>query len=558
MTLALQIVEALAVFLVIFYLYCRSPAFRPLRPDWPRPRGKVRLYLVFSAIAILGNYLGIPVVGGAAIVNTRAVGAVLAGLLGGPLLGVLVGLTAGIHRITALTGIAATAGAVATTLEGLMGGLVYLWLRKRPERLMTKTVAFATTFLGEVLHMGIVLLLTHPLDQALAVVKVIGPPMILANPVGAALFMAVFLEREREQDSVAATWSAKALQVAERSLGLMARGFGREVATEIAAVIKEETGVGAVAVTDTEQVLAWAGLAGDHHQPGNPIVSPFTRESIRGNSPVFADGVHQPYACRVSEGCPLQSVFIVPLQVDGVVLGTVQLFEPESRRFLGRNKTLGRGIGALLSSQLLISRYHQQKDLLVMAELKLLHAQVNPHFLFNALNTIIAVTRTDPARARELLVHLSHFFRKNLKRSGDLSTLREELEHVSAYLEIEKARFQDRLRVEIEVDPSLLDMKLPTFTLQPLIENAIKHGLAESLGPSTTRIRARREGASAVIDVEDDAGVYTKPAGDGLGMKIVDERIKNLLGNEFGISVSCIPHELTRVTVKVPAQGVVP
>jgi two-component system LytT family sensor kinase len=86
MKLALQLVEALSVFLVIFYLYCRSPAFRPLTRDWPRPRGKVRLYLVFSAIAILGNYLGVPVVEGQAIVNARAVGSTLAGLLGGPLL----------------------------------------------------------------------------------------------------------------------------------------------------------------------------------------------------------------------------------------------------------------------------------------------------------------------------------------------------------------------------------------------------------------------------------------------------------------------------------------
>jgi two-component system, LytTR family, sensor kinase len=558
MKLAVQIIEALAVFLVIFYLYCRSPAFRPLRPDWPRPRGKVRLYLVFSAIAILGNYLGVPVVEGAAIVNTRAVGAVLAGLLGGPVLGVLVGATAGLHRITALSGVAATAGAVSTTVEGLMGGLVYLWLRRRPDRLMTKTVAFATTFLGEVLHMGIVLLLTRPFDQALAVVRLIGPPMVLANPVGAALFMAVFLERERQQDRVAAAWSAKVLQVAERSLSLMAKGFGREVASEIAAVIREETGVGAVAVTDAECVLAWSGMAADHHQPGNPITSPFTRQSIRGNSPVFADGVHQSYACQVSPGCPLHSVFIVPLHVDGAVLGTVQLFEPESRRFLTRNKTLGEGIGALLSSQLLISRYQQQKDLLVMAELKLLQAQVNPHFLFNALNTIIAVTRTSPSRARELLVHLSRFFRKNLKRQGDLSTLAEELEHVGSYLEIEKARFQDRLRVEIDVDPSLLGMKLPTFTLQPLIENAIKHGLSATMGQGTARIRARRSGDSAIIEVEDNAGAFTAADGDGLGMKIVDRRIKNLLGDAFGIQVSCVAHELTRVTVTVPAQGVAP
>ena len=137
MKIAIQLVEVLAVFVVIFYLYCRSPAFRPLMPDWPRPRGKFRLYVVFSGIAILGNYLGVPVVEGQAIVNARAVGSVLAGLLGGPVLGILVGVTAGVHRVTALGGAAALAGAVATTLEGGLGGLVHLYLKRKPEVLMT-------------------------------------------------------------------------------------------------------------------------------------------------------------------------------------------------------------------------------------------------------------------------------------------------------------------------------------------------------------------------------------------------------------------------------------
>jgi len=560
MRLLLSLVETLSVFLVVFYLYCRSPAFRPLRPDWQRPRGKVGLYLVFSGLAILGNYLGVPVMNGEAIVNGRAVGAVLAGLLGGPLLGILVGVTAGIHRVTAMSGAAALAGAIATTLEGLMAGLVHLALRRRPELLISRRVAFATAFVGEVVHMGIVLLLAGPYDQALAIVKVIAPPMILLNPIGAALFMAVLLDRQREQDRVAAASSARALKVAERALGIMARGFRPEVAGEMAAIVMQETGVGAVGVTDTERVLAWVGLGADHHVPGTAIASPFTRQSIAGNAVVFADGVDHAYDCRISKACPLQSVLIVPLQVDGAVLGTVQLFEPRSRRFLNMNKRLGEGIGALLSSQLLIARYQEQKNLLVMSELKLLQAQVNPHFLFNALNTIIAITRTNPARARELLVHLSHFFRKNLKRSGQLSTLQEELEHVGAYLEIEKARFQDRLVVETDVDPSLLALKLPTFTLQPLIENAIKHGLSATLDRGAARIRAYRKDGLALIEIEDDAGTWTEPApgGGGLGMKIVDRRIKELLGEGYGITVSCVPNELTRVTVSMPAQGVTP
>ena len=461
MKIAIQLVEVLAVFVVIFYLYCRSPAFRPLMPDWPRPRGKFRLYFVFSGIAILGNYLGVPVVEGQAIVNARAVGSVLAGLLGGPVLGILVGLTAGVHRVTALGGAAALAGAVATTLEGGLGGLVHLWLKRKPEVLMTPGVAFVTTLLGEIMHMGIVLLLTHPYARAVAVVEAIALPMIAMNPLGAALFMMVLAERQREEDRVAAASSERALKVAERSLELMARGFRPAVATDLATIVREETGVGAVGVTDTVRILGWSGLGGDHHRPGRPIASPYTKQALASNTVVFADGIRQAYDCTVSPSCPLSSVLIVPLQVDGTVVGTVQLFEPRGRRFLNMNRSLGEGLGTLLSSQLLISRYQEQKSLLVLSELKLARAQVNPHFLFNALNTIIAILRRDADRSRELLIHLSNFFRKNLKRSSDVSTLAEEMEHVGAYLEIEKARFEGRIVVETDVDPALVRSPCP-------------------------------------------------------------------------------------------------
>jgi two-component system LytT family sensor kinase len=556
MRLAVQFVEVLAVFVVIFYLYCRSPAFRPLGPDWSRPRGMLRLYLVFTGITILGNYLGLPVVEGQAIMNARAVGSTLAGLLGGPIVGGLVGMTAGIHRVTALGGAAALAGAVATTLEGLMGGAVHLALRQRPERLMTPRVALLTTLVGEIVHMGIVYLLTFPREQALEIIRIIGVPMVIANPIGAALFMMVLLERQREQDRVAAASSARALKVAERTLRLLARGVNEESAGELAAIIKEETGVGAVGVTDTERVLGWAGMGGDHHLPGNPIASPFTRHSIADNTVVFADGVRQTYDCTVSPTCALNSVVIAPLQVDGVVLGTVQLFEPRGRRFLNMNKSLGEGLGALLSSQLLIARYQEQKNLLVMSELKLAQAQVNPHFLFNALNTIIAVLRRDAGRGRELLIHLSQFFRKNLKRSSDVSTLEEELEHVGAYLEIEKARFEGRLVVATEVDPALLSLKMPAFTLQPLVENAFKHGLSTLLGEGRATVRAYRRDGAAIVEIEDNAGTWVESREKaGLGMQIVDKRVKNLYGEHFGLSVTCVPHELTRITVRLPAGG---
>jgi len=550
-----QMFQTLSAFLVLFYLYCESPAFRPLQPDWARTRGKLRLYLVFTGITILGNYLGTPVLRGGALLNARAVGSVLAGLLGGPLLGGMVGITAGAHRLT-LGGTAALAGATATTLEGILAGFLHLWLRDRPHLLISTRVAFLATFVGEIMHMGIVLAMARPYGYAIEIVKVISLPMIFLNPVGAALLMAVLIHRQRDLDRVAAASSAAALRVAERALGLVGRGFGAETAGEMAAIVKEETGVGAVAVTDTERVLGFVGLGADHHLPGGLLQSPLTHQAIQENAVIFADGEHQSYVCGISGHCPLHSALIVPLQVDGTVLGTVQLFEPRNRRFLNMNRRLGEGIAALLSSQLLITRYQEQKNLLVQSELKLLRAQVNPHFLFNSLNTIMAVLRNDAVRGRELVGHLSSYFRKNLKRSKECSTLEEELEHVRAYVEIEKARFVG-LRVEILVDPAFNHVRVPTFTLQPLLENAIKHGISSMMSPGTVRIRAYGEEGALRIDVEDDAGAYEESgrSEDGLGLQIVQKRMRSLLGPGAGLQIECIPNELTRMTIRVPLPG---
>jgi len=135
-----------------------------------------------------------------------------------------------------------------------------------------------------------------------------------------------------------------------------------------------------------------------------------------------------------------------------------------------------------------------------------LQAQINPHFLFNALNTISAVIRRDPTKARELIQHLSQFFRSNLKQNIETVTLRDEIAHVNAYLTIEKARFSDRLDVEIDIDNSLLERNVPTFTLQPLVENAIKHGTSNLLEDGKVRIYSD----NSALKIEVEPGQYTR------------------------------------------------
>jgi two-component system LytT family sensor kinase len=357
-------------------------------------------------------------------------------------------------------------------------------------------------------------------------------------------------------DKFGVIFSGRALKIAERTLGILDKGFNPATAAgEVARIIHQETGVGAVAITDRDKVLAFVGLGADHHQPGTAIASELTRRAIEENRVIFADGVHEHYTCTRSADCPLGSALVVPLRLDNEVIGTIKLYEPKRKLFLNLNRTLGEGIARLLSEQLLRSRYEEQKRLLITSELKLVQAQVNPHFLFNALNTIVAVLRQDAGQARELLLHLSNFFRKNLKRSGDLATLEEELDHVNAYLGIEKVRFADRLRVETAVDPALLPLKMPTFTLQPIVENAIKHGISGMLEPGIVRISGRIEGETAVIEVEDNAGAFCEELkGGGLGMNIVDRRIRNLYGDRYGLAVTCSAGQWTGVALTVPWQ----
>ena len=552
MKLLFPLIQVVSFFLLVAYVYCKSPAYRLRRSEALGGGQKIALFLFFALISIGGTYMGVKVQG--AIANARAIGPVLAGLIGGPVLGLGVGLVSGLHRYT-FGGFTALACGLSTTVEGLIGGLAGLYLRRAAtqDRALSPMAAGITMVLAEVMQMAIILAVARPFADAWALVKVIGLPMILANSCGAALFMSILRDRLDIWDRAGNASTARTLRIAERTLDLLDKGFSPELAPQLATIIRQETGVGAVAITDRERVLAFTGLGSEHHQPGTPIMSDSTRRAISRGEVVFLDGIRDPYRCSLEETCPLGSVLVVPMLVGQDVIGTIKLYEKAHKRFLSINRTLGEGLVDLLAGQLARAHVQEQKELLVLAELKLAHAQINPHFLFNSLATIQAIMRQEPVRARALVSHLADFFRMNLKRNPELSTLQEELAHVNAYLEIEKARFEDQLTVSIEVDPALLQVKLPTFTLQPLIENAIKHGIPEMLEPGTARIRAYRKGASVHIDIEDDAGSYRPgPAQGGLGMSIVDRRIRSLLRGSPGLAVTCEPDRLTRVSIVIP------
>nr|WP_202625332.1 sensor histidine kinase [Cronobacter turicensis] len=546
----------MCVFLVIAWLMSKTRLFIPLIQVSIRLPHKLLCYVTFSGFCIMGTYFGLHIQD--SIANTRAIGAVMGGLLGGPLVGGLVGLTGGLHRYS-LGGMTALSCMVSTIVEGLLGGIVHSWLirRGRTDKIFNPFTAGAITLVAEMVQMGIILLIARPFGDALHLVQNIAAPMVVTNTVGAAMFMRILLDKRAMFEKYTTAFSATALKVASATEGILRQGFNVENSMKVAQVIRQELEIGAVAITDREQLLAFTGIGMDHHLPGSPISSPWTLRAIDSGEVVYADGNEVPYRCSLHPNCKLGSTLVIPLRGENrKVVGTIKLYEPKHRLFSSINRTLGEGIAQLLSAQILAGQYERQKQLLTQSEIKLLHAQVNPHFLFNALNTLMAVIRRDSDQACQLVQYLSTFFRKNLKRPTDVVSLADEIDHVNAYLQIEQARFQSHLQVSMNLPDELRHIRLPAFTLQPIVENAIKHGTSQLLGPGEIALRASRDDEHLVLEIEDNAGLYQpNAASNGLGMSLVDKRLRARFGDECGISVACEQDRFTRITLRLPLEG---
>jgi two-component system, LytTR family, sensor kinase len=207
-------------------------------------------------------------------------------------------------------------------------------------------------------------------------------------------------------------------------------------------------------------------------------------------------------------------------------------------------------------------KLEDQERLLLEARLDALQSQINPHFLFNTLNSISSLVRFDPDRARELIVKLSKLLRRLLGKHDEFVPLREEMEFVDDYLDIEVVRFgRDKLRVYKHLDPETLDIVVPSMLLQPLVENSIKHGLAPKVDGGSITLRSRLQEGKLVIHVEDDGvGMSAPPAvaaqtmasGHGIGMMNVAERLHVLFGDDGKMIVQSRDGRGTLVVVEVP------
>jgi two-component system LytT family sensor kinase len=215
-----------------------------------------------------------------------------------------------------------------------------------------------------------------------------------------------------------------------------------------------------------------------------------------------------------------------------------------------------------VATQLELAELDASRAALAEAEVRALRAQISPHFIYNALNAIASFITTDPAQARELVLDFADFTRYSFRRHGDFTTVAEELRSVDGYLRLERARFGERLGVTLQIAPEVLSTIIPFLSVQPLVENAVRHGLEAKEGRGALAITATDSGAYAVITVEDD-GVGIDPdvaravlagqgAGEHVGLRNVDARLRQVYGDDFGLVVETNVGSGTLVTMRVP------
>ena len=338
-------------------------------------------------------------------------------------------------------------------------------------------------------------------------------------------------------DHIRATITKKMLEFTSKTLEYltMEGGLTPKSAQAICEMLLPGINGVAVAITDTTTILGYAGISEDGNPSGRPIRTQATRDTVAdGEKRIMLTAKDIGFKGNVDE---IQAAIIVPLKVSKQVVGTLKFYYANPDSIDETQETIAEGFGKLVSTQLAASQLEEQRRLATSYELKALQAQINPHFLFNTLNTISAFIRMDPNKARTLLREFAVFYRKTLENSDDLIELSRELEQTQRYFMFELARFgEDKLSLTIDLPEELADVPVPAFMVQPIVENSVRHARHDD-GTLNIKITVRADGDDLYIVIADD----------GVGMS--EEKRKNIMHAKstsgLGIAVRNINDRVT-------------
>jgi two-component system LytT family sensor kinase len=342
------------------------------------------------------------------------------------------------------------------------------------------------------------------------------------------------------------------LHTATSAVSALRGGLTSSSAVKAAPALRRLLGTPAIAMADRRNLLAYEGS--DRHAEALTRRLQDVVGSGRSQLLSAAD-----LLCDHADDCPVRAGVAVPIALDGSVVGAFAALAPSAEVDLLR---AAGEVARFVSTHLALAELDASRTRTVQAQLNFLRAQISPHFVYNALTAIESYIRSDPERARELLLGFAEFTRSTFREHSQYVTLAEELRLVDTYLELERARFGDRLSIILRVAPEVLSVRVPSLVLQPLVENAIRHGLEETPGRARLQIIAEDGGHEAVVIVEDDgAGVDPQQledllagrrSSDSVGLRNVDERLRATFGTEHGLTIETGIGAGTKVTMRLP------
>lgn len=531
-----QLWLSVSCFMGIVFVLCRFQRFRlAMMDDRKSLHSQLVLIFLFSGISIFGTVFGIPIDG--AVINTRAAGVITGGLVGGPLVGTWIGIIAGIHRFFFMDTFTTPASTVATVLQGIISGLLSNYIRRRRPFWIW---AFIIGVFLEILHMIVFFLMLGINDRVIHIVHILMPSMFLCNAAGVTLFMGMIHTFVTDHEKAV----AHAAQNSFHSVSLMMQAMKADLSYRS---FQNMT----LIVMNSLPDLSWAAVLTGQQLQALTLRRWLNRGEVRKEIFHFAN--------MSKENLPM-NVLSFPIRNSDDAESVLLIQKSDVLPFSAYEKEIGQGIIRVME---MVAEFHQlkKKELLFHeAEIKMLQAQINPHFLFNALNTIAHYCRKDPMQARRLVIYLADYYRQNLAEPNTMIPLEQEIHHVKVYVNLEKARFGDRLSIRYSLPKQMIIV--PALIMQPLVENAILHGILPRKEGGHIRVAVIEKKKEYILYVCDDgcgmdeskvkrlldAGIRRK----SIGLINVHQRLRFIYGNAGGLRIISRKGKGTLVSFRIP------
>lgn len=532
----------ISIFLLLLLLVSRTLFFREaiLAKQFSR-RHLVLFIVIFSLMALCGSYWNVSAGGG--IMNFRAVGIMLGGFVGGPIVGTTVGCIAGIHRALFFDTDAAFIHGGLSILQGIAAGYLANPLKSHHHNLWSWSFFYAGIL--EILFWLFFAFFTWPktvahpndfFDLSL--------PIIIMNTIAVSLFYMVleFYTHQRDTEKSETTKTTfEAVNTLFSALHDGFNGFNVSKATEI--------------VTASLPSLIWTAIIYKDQI--------YTRTAYKTEADRNQGDAEIAILQLQKSLPPMPHLTSLPICYKGETVGTLIAAKSKGENFTHMGNEFLSGICHLLEAIYEYDKMKEEENLLAEAEIRALQAQINPHFLYNTLNTISYYVRSDPDNARKLISYLSDYFRHSLNNPSKFIPLSEELHVIECYTELERARFGDRLSITYDFPKDKLEeIQVPPLLLQPLVENAIVHGIFKR--PEGGRIK------TGLIEHKDYFKVYVYDTGigipksklkkllidhkrrDHIGLINVHQRLLSLFGEKSGLHIVSRENKGTLVFTNIP------